>query len=1097
MRPTAMLQQNNNNNYPCLDMAASPRPAVQQCPKASLPFGAGRLELGDIPLVRGLRAWALCSKNRRRTPAPSSCAPGLRPVDLYPAAEWGRLGYGLGLPPLDSRQAGLGALVTVATLKASEGGGQTQTRCLVVRTEGGRCLYSTATSQGRHPQESASTLVGGWLKERVAGGANAGRTANGERGGAQGACRIKLRHGRRWRTSCRPPAAPLSDGTFQNVPEEQELGALPREGKQEEGDKASLLRTDPDGQRGRQDRGGSRSPRSNNVPTQSSSRCPRRHGGQGSRGGGAGQGGSEGATHRQSGDTVDSMEQQEEEAREGTGRVGLTGRESSAPPSGADLEPCSPVAEDQNDTERSDSQRELSPQTSLHTDLQEEKTKEEPTGAEENDPGSCSVFRGTLRDSRGLEEGANWVVDHVESEKEPEGMDGAERQGLSGLDECMHVRALEKHHCTLASTSAATLSSGPAEGSTFTAELDTRCELIEKESILDVVHHDEIKHCVKYPPHETDPVTEERERVDDDGSELLDAGVQSTSPEVGDPCNPPGETPCKVTDDEVRPMEVFKRGHVTAYGLEGEAGQEKEFEEEKEEELEAGRTGRTGDCRKEIEQERSGEESQLITEEKESHEESRPEELNQEKESDEESRPEELNQEKESDEDDQTEELNGKLEALVEDSNKSPGREFSKEVIRTEELEEFRPGDTVGELGMEERNGDIEKECRPEEACPVAPPAALIEEKGSGERGWSKREGEDVREGEVERKGEGQREVEGEIEGEVESKGVGERDGEAEVDSVGQSCNTPSLGPVALGCPATFVTNSPHNPPPLAVMATGLPCPEGVREAEGGASAELQNAENREHEQGSKVASVGGSVERGQEEEEEEEEEEDDFGLFMQAGEQSSWEDGFVTSPPVPCGNGDSAALENHLNSDESAHWTSGWTDSSVHQSEETWTAFPNDPVGLEGRDAAGQWWPSCAEEETGDRQPTKQDLNTVFREVFPCLPSSSVKGEVVPTLTQLLRGVPAQPSPAEDLRLLDGFHDLNKMIGWRYKRANAVSCELLLQSLHLDQHGRDYISGIQSTNHSPSLRLPSSNQYASTTGKRWVSYDHNKNIME
>ncbi|XP_046892459.1 uncharacterized protein si:ch211-14c7.2 [Hypomesus transpacificus] len=277
-------------------------------------------------------------------------------------------------------------------------------------------------------------------------------------------------------------------------------------------------------------------------------------------------------------------------------------------------------------------------------------------------------------------------------------------------------------------------------------------------------------------------------------------------------------------------------------------------------------------------------------------------------------------------------------------------------------------------------------------------------------------------------------------------------------------------------------------------MATGLPCPKGVREAEGGASAELQNAETREHEQGSKVASVGGSVERGQEEVEEEQ---DDFGLFMQAGEESSWEDSFVTSPPVPCGNGDSAALENHLKSEESAHWTSGWTDSSVHQSEETWTAFPKDPVGLEGQDAAGQWWPCSAEEETGDRQPTKQDLNTVFQEVFPCLPSSSAKEEVVPTLTQLLRGVPAQPSPAEDLRLLDGFHDLNKMIGWRYKRANAVSCELLLQSLHLDQHARDYISRIPSTNHSPSLGLPSSNQYASTTGKRWVSYDYNKNIME
>ena len=59
--------------------------------------------------------------------------------------------------------------------------------------------------------------------------------------------------------------------------------------------------------------------------------------------------------------------------------------------------------------------------------------------------------------------------------------------------------------------------------------------------------------------------------------------------------------------------------------------------------------------------------------------------------------------------------------------------------------------------------------------------------------------------------------------------------------------------------------------------------------------------------------------------------------------------------------------------------------------------------------------------------------------------------------------------------RLLDGFHDLNKMIGWRYKRANAVSCELLLQSLHLDQHAR--VSGVNHTTYSlfrfPSIHRP------------------------
>lgn len=122
-----MIQQNNNNNYPCLEMSGSPREVLQKCQKSNLPF-TRRLELGDMPLVKGLRAWAACSKNRRRAaPPPRSQGTCPRPADVYPVGQWGRLGYGLGLP-LDSnyasnpRQTGLGALVTVATLKASEGG---------------------------------------------------------------------------------------------------------------------------------------------------------------------------------------------------------------------------------------------------------------------------------------------------------------------------------------------------------------------------------------------------------------------------------------------------------------------------------------------------------------------------------------------------------------------------------------------------------------------------------------------------------------------------------------------------------------------------------------------------------------------------------------------------------------------------------------------------------------------------------------------------------------------------------------------------------------------------------------------------------------
>ncbi|KAM4590507.1 uncharacterized protein V3H82_004451 [Fundulus diaphanus] len=203
MRPTAgtMLQQNNNNNYPCLSMSDCPREMLQKCSRASLPF-PGRMELGDLPLIRGLRAWALCSKNRRKASgllggAKAPTAPPLgrgtsascpRPADVYLS------GYGLPLG-LDARQAGIGALVTVATLKTSEGSGKTQTQCLFLRTDKGSCLYSTAK-----PGSGASpSMVGEWLRGKR-GGAEGG-------GGAEplpaeaGANRVRVRAGRRWRKS--------------------------------------------------------------------------------------------------------------------------------------------------------------------------------------------------------------------------------------------------------------------------------------------------------------------------------------------------------------------------------------------------------------------------------------------------------------------------------------------------------------------------------------------------------------------------------------------------------------------------------------------------------------------------------------------------------------------------------------------------------------------------------------------------------------------------------------------------------------------------------------------------------------------------------
>lgn len=196
MRPTtgAMLQENNNNNHHCLSMSAFPQEMLQKCSKTSLPFPSRvELGLGDLPLIRGLRAWALCSKNRRKAgsllgvgKAPAVPPPGRgtstscqRPADVYLS------GYG---PPLglDARQAGIGALVTVATLKTSEGGGKTQTQCLFLRTEKGSCLYSTARPGSVPP----ASMVGEWLRGKR------GTEAPPAEAGA-----TRVRSDRRWRKS--------------------------------------------------------------------------------------------------------------------------------------------------------------------------------------------------------------------------------------------------------------------------------------------------------------------------------------------------------------------------------------------------------------------------------------------------------------------------------------------------------------------------------------------------------------------------------------------------------------------------------------------------------------------------------------------------------------------------------------------------------------------------------------------------------------------------------------------------------------------------------------------------------------------------------
>lgn len=212
-----MLQQNNNNNYPCLNGLDSTPQMLQKCSRTSLPFSrALELGLADLPLIRGLRAWALCSKNRRKAggvlgggQAPIASPAGHRsstacprPADVYLSREWGHMAYGLPFGP-DAGQAGIRALVTVASLKTSEGSGKTQTQCLFLQTEKGSCLYSA----GKPGFGGGSNVVGGWLKGKTGAPGcretpvrqrDQGLTPVAESGANHGG----VRSGRRWRKSC-------------------------------------------------------------------------------------------------------------------------------------------------------------------------------------------------------------------------------------------------------------------------------------------------------------------------------------------------------------------------------------------------------------------------------------------------------------------------------------------------------------------------------------------------------------------------------------------------------------------------------------------------------------------------------------------------------------------------------------------------------------------------------------------------------------------------------------------------------------------------------------------------------------------------------
>ncbi|XP_055003801.1 uncharacterized protein LOC129407239 [Boleophthalmus pectinirostris] len=184
LKMSPILQQNNNNNYPCLS-ATGPAPLPHKC-SLPLPFSSRpELSLTGLPLIRGLRAWALCSKSRHRPGGALGQAPlsHPQPADVHLSAEWG-------LPlGLDARRSGIGALV--ATLQTSEGSSRTQTQCLFLRTDRGSCLYPTGKPTLHTTLQHPGGMLRGWLRSKTGGTPTMPAHT--------GPNRARERSGRRWR----------------------------------------------------------------------------------------------------------------------------------------------------------------------------------------------------------------------------------------------------------------------------------------------------------------------------------------------------------------------------------------------------------------------------------------------------------------------------------------------------------------------------------------------------------------------------------------------------------------------------------------------------------------------------------------------------------------------------------------------------------------------------------------------------------------------------------------------------------------------------------------------------------------------------------
>nr|XP_020461272.1 uncharacterized protein LOC109963252 [Monopterus albus] len=955
-----MLQQNNNNNYPCLNVSGSTREKFQKCSRSTLSFPS-RLELGlgDLPLIRGLRAWALCSKNRRKAggllggrPAPTAPAAGRRnstscpkPADVYLNGEWGCMEYGLPLG-LDAKQAGIRALVTIATLKTSEGSGKPQTQCLFLRTEKGSCSYSTAKPGSGVTTIPASSDVGGWLRWKTVGGGSkdtpAGRRDNGPTLPAQtGANRVRVRSGRRWRKSGnaagyekptvsrerqqRSGGDPAGENTLKERQEEQDKGVL---------DSTQFPNPQKDSKRAQQeDNGAYRSSTCcHSALSKTCTQC-----GRGSQGRGR-QEEHEGGEIQRSGTPLSmntevkgmkKRQTNEEEEKEGLCESSNPELESNC----FHLETLS--GSDVVGIREAKSNEELKAQTSYGKGGYSE--KEPDTNNDQIKQWSVLMF-------------------------------------VAGPYEDISASTCPACPCTAFIPG----SSAPVEGSICTAEHEA-CWGQQKQG------SNQEEHCQQG---EADPWITGEEEPDVSRYEAQEPNFAADN----------SNTANEELNKKKRSQFFFKNG--------GDKGGDTSICE----------TENSSYCRT-----------------------------------------------AESDQ-----------EATTGDGLDPEAGEFWRRECTCSKLDDGsvkvdnnRDQHTEDEMNVSAiQEGDYKEVKR---SCSPRGDWRLQESADE----YRKRKKEDA-----------------DTCGQTSITGV-KAIGKTSTNATNVACADLSTSPVL----------SLHNPAPsllpLGSMATGLPClvveevgdSEEVRvtarDREGG-EGEMRNhwrelEEQDKEDRGSAVATEEGS-------EEEEDRDEDEFGEFMQSEEEPAWIEGFTMSASVPCGSREPSAAGS---TEESAHWTPGWTDSSFRQSDDTWAAFPQD-WSDESQDV-GQWWQTSAVEERRDRPSANPNLAAVFAEAFPSLPGDTCDLDTVPTLSQLLTGRVSQ-----DQGLLDSFHDLNKMIGQSYKRANDVSRNLLLKTLHPQRPHTESRLAPWTANPRLSPGLPLANQHAqNAAAKRRLSYDCNRNIME